>query len=229
MGQSKKDNAYLIIHGFGGSIHEIEYLAAYLKDRGFDTYTVLLAGHGKSKKELSASSYRDWIQSVKTSIDGLTGEYECINLLGFSLGGLICAHFASLEQVKRIVFINTPVYLWNVKLIVQDITHGLYHGKPEKISYYKKSVGNVSVKSGVDFLRMLNKTKKLFQAIPRPSLILQCKGDETAYYKSAEFIKGKIGRGANILYYDGGCHQVFKDAPELRDRLCGDIYKFLTS
>ena len=229
MEHQKKDNVYVIIHGFGGSTNEIEYLAEYLQAKGLDIHTVSLAGHGGTKRELTGSSYTDWLKSVKNSIDELTAKYQSINLIGFSLGGLLSAHFASLDCVKRVVFINTPIYLWNINLILRDFINDIHAGRSNKIDYYRKSISSVSIKSGIDFLVILEKTKKIFASVSKPSLILQCKNDETAYYKSAVFIKEKIGISANMLYYDGGCHQVFTAAVDLRDKVCVDIYKFLVS
>ena len=225
----KKGGVYVIIHGFGGSTNEIEYLAQYLQAKGLDIHTVSLAGHGGTKRELAGSSYPDWINSVKNAIDELAVEYQDINLIGFSLGGLLSAHFASIDSVKKVVFINTPIYLWNIKLILRDFIHDIHSGKFSKIDYYRKSVSSVSIKSGIDFLIILGKTKKMFATVSKPSLILQCKNDETAYYKSAGFIKEKIGLSAHVLYYDGGCHQVFSAAVDLRDKVCSDIYQFLVS
>ena len=229
MVQAKKDGACLIVHGFGGSPGEIEYLKKRLQMEGLDTYTASLAGHGGTRKDLTASSYPDWIESVKTAINRLTPEYNSINLIGFSLGGLICVHFASVEEVKKLVFINTPIRIWNFRLIFRDIISEFHGRKFDRIHYYKKSASAISIKSGVDFLTILSKTKKMFKDVSKPSLILQCRGDESAHYKSAGFIKEKLGDYGHLQYYEGGCHQVFTAAFDLRDKVCDDIYKFLVS
>ena len=225
--QPRKENIYLLIHGFAGGTYEIEYLSKNLQEKGLDTYTVSLAGHGGTKKELTASSYVDWIRSAKKAIDDLSLQYKNINLIGFSLGGLISAHFASLPEISKVVFINTPIYFWNMKVIVNDIISGIRNRQYEKIIYYQKSFFGVSIKSGTDFLKILSKSKKMFKDISKPSLILQCINDESVHFKSAKYIKENIGEYANIRYYDGGRHQVFTAAVELRDLVFNDIYKFL--
>jgi esterase/lipase len=224
---TKKDNVYLIIHGFAGGTYEIKYLAERLGEKGLDTYTVSLAGHGGTKKDLTASSHVDWIRSAKNAIDKLTPTYKNISLIGFSLGGLISVHLASQPEISKVVFINTPVYFWNLKVIINDIVSGICNKQFEKIMYYQKSVAGVSIKSGADFLKILSKSKKMFKDVSKPSLILQCINDETVHYKSAKYIKEKIGNYANLHYYDGGCHQVFTVSAELRELVFDDIYKFL--
>lgn len=224
-----KENVYLVIHGFAGSTHEIEYLSEYLQLKGLDTHTVLIAGHGSTKKELKKYSYIDWINSVGEVIDELKQKYRHIILLGFSMGGLISVRFSSMPEISKIVFINTPIYFWNIKIILNDFINDIRYKKFDKIFYYKESIFGASIKSGMDFLKILSKSKKKFKGIQKQSLILQCINDESVHFKSAQYIKNAIGDYAKLQYYDGGCHQVFTKSIELRDLVCNDIYQFLMS
>jgi len=221
-----KQNIYLLIHGFNGNPDELGYLNKYLREKGLDTRTVLLEGHGDTKKALRKSSHTSWIGSAERIIAELTQEYEYITLIGFSMGGLICANLASMPGIDKIIFINTPIYFWNLKIILGDVVKGLFNRSFVKISYYKKSVFGVSIKSSIDFLRILAKSKRKLKDIQNQSLIIQCKNDESVHFKSAKYIKNKIGGNAELRYYDGGCHQVFDDAG-LRDLVCDDIYEFI--
>lgn len=223
-----KDNIFVIVHGFAGQPLEIQYLADYLKDRGLKVYTFLIAGHGGTKKQLKSSCPEDWVDSVGHVIEELS-KYSDITLLGFSMGGLISARFARLPEIKRIVFINTPIIFWNMNIIIKDIINGIRRHDSEKIEYYKSSVSKVSPKSGLDFLRLLHSSKKYFKFIKKPALIVQCKNDESVYYKSAGYIKNKIGESAVLRYYKGGCHQVFSNVCQVRDLICNDIYQWLCS
>ena len=221
-----EENAYLIIHGFGGSTEEIEYLERYLHEKGLNTHTVLLAGHGAGKRELKKSSYVQWIASVEETVNTLKQQYRYIHLIGFSMGGLISAQVSSAPEIGKIVFVNTPIYFWNVEIIARDVVDNIRNKKFDKISYYKKSVMGASVKSGIDFLKILSKSKRLFKNIQNRALIVQCREDESVHFKSAQYIKGKMGDRAALRYYDGGRHKVFA-VPELRDEVCKDIYCFL--
>jgi len=222
-----KENVYLLVHGFNGSPDELEYLNNYLKNKGLDTRTVLLAGHGSNKKALQKSSHTSWIGSVETVLSELAQEYKHITLIGFSMGGLICVNLASQPAIDKIVLINTPIYFWNFKIILSDIAKGIYSRKFEKIAYYKKSVFGVPAKSGIDFLWILAKAKQRLKDIKKPALILQCKNDESVHFKSAKYIKNKIGGFAELRYYNGGSHQVF-DSVKLRDLACEDTYVFIS-
>lgn len=159
-----KDTAYLIIHGYNGGLFEIEYLAEHLLAKGLDVHTVLLAGHGDSRSQLRKSSHSDWIDSVRQAVEILQKEYRQVVFIGFSMGGLIGVHLTSLPGAAGIVFINTPVYYWNLRVVLRDIIRV----KCDRIRYYIKSITGVSLKSNNEFLRLLRKTKKMFDGIKIP-------------------------------------------------------------
>ena len=175
---------------------------------------------------LRESSHASWLGSLSSAISELTCEYKRVTLIGFSMGGLICANFAHLPVIDKIIFINTPIYFWNLKIIIGDVIRGVINRDYGKISYYKKSVGGASAKSGIDFLRILASSKRILKNVRKPALVIQCKRDESVNFRSAKYIKNKIGVNAELRYYDGGCHQVFGCA-ELRDLICADIYAFI--
>ena len=219
----------MIVHGFNGSSDDIEYLNRYLQAKGLDTRTVLLDGHGSTKKALRKSSHTSWIGSVESVIAALAQEYNHINIIGFSMGGLIGICLASLPKVNKLVLINTPIYFWNLKIILSDVMNGIFNRQFEQIVYYKNSVFAVSVKSGIDFIRILSSAKQCLKDIQNRSLIIQCMNDETVHFKSAGYIKKKLGDNAELRYYNGGCHRLFTKSIELRDLACDDIYEFLES
>lgn len=222
-----KETAYLVVHGFAGSPEEIEYLVAYLRAEGFDAHTVLLRGHGGTKRDLARSNHEDWIASVREAADALKKEYRRIVFLGFSMGGLICLHFADAPETDGLVLVNTPIYFWNLRIIAGDVLGAVLKGRPERWAYYKESVRGVSLKSGIDFLKILSASKRAMGTVGKPTLVAQCMDDESAHHKSARYIKEKLGPQARERYYDGGRHQVFGEPSEIRERLCEDICRFL--
>jgi carboxylesterase len=187
----------------------------------------LLAGHGGTKKELGKSNYIDWIRSANQSFEKAKSEYDSITLIGFSMGGLICTYLANQSKIDRLVLINTPVYFWNIKVILKSIFYDIKHRQFDNIRYYGKSAFGTPIRSGIQFLKILTKSKKLFQNIECPTLIIQCINDESVKPKSAAFIESKIKSNAKVKYYEGGCHQVFSKATECREIVCNDILCFI--
>ena len=226
-GRSVEKRVFLIVHGFAGSLRETGPLEEFLRIKGFDTYAPLLSGHGKGKKELGGASHRDWLKDVERAYDKLSAEYETITLIGFSMGGLLCANIADRPKVDSVVFINTPVYVWNLRVIAGDVFSALSGGGWGKITgYYGRALTGASLKSGVDFLGLLTKAGALLRRVSKPALILQCVNDETVWPESALYIKRKLSGPAKLKFYNGGCHQVLFDA-RLKNRVIRDIYKFI--
>ncbi|MDD2361429.1 MAG: alpha/beta hydrolase [Oscillospiraceae bacterium] len=220
------NRAYIIIHGFGGGLEEIGYLKEYLIKNDISPRCVLLAGHGGTKKELRKSKYMDWIRSGEQALEKAKNEYDSVVLMGFSMGGLICSYLETKYKVDGLVLINTPVYYWNIKVIAKSIIDDIKNRRCDNISYYKKAAFKTPIRSCIQFLRLLAKSKKIFQNIECPTLVIQCKNDETVKPKSAAFIERKIERDITVKYYEGGCHQVFSKTCECREKVCRDILNF---
>ncbi|GHV34491.1 hypothetical protein FACS18949_10650 [Clostridia bacterium] len=58
----------VIVHGFGGDTLEVEYLRGYLEKRGITVETILLSGHGGSKRALALSKHGEWTESADSAL-----------------------------------------------------------------------------------------------------------------------------------------------------------------
>ena len=223
----KTDSINVIIHGFTGSSDEMNYLTNYLDTHGLNTHPITLKGHGGTKKDLCDSSYKDWLYSAESEVAKIKNMYKKINIIGFSMGGLICAIMSEKFNINKIVFINTPVYLLNPKIITKHILDDFLNGSREKIALYRDRMNNTSPKSVINFLRIFVKSRKTIGNVLSQSIILQCIDDEIVHWKSAEYLKNKISGNVLLKYYDGGCHHVFEENSDLKDAYCEEIFRFL--
>ncbi|MCL2387339.1 MAG: alpha/beta fold hydrolase [Defluviitaleaceae bacterium] len=218
----------VLIHGFAGTVDEILYLKDFLDKKGINTYALKLSGHDGTKKGLHKSSHKDWVKSAEEEVAKLCESYEKVNLIGFSMGGLICIGLSRIFKVNKLVLINAPVYIWNFKIIARRVFGDLFGGGMENISYYWYNIFRVSLKSCVSFLRLLRKSNKTLETGQADTIILQCMDDELVHYKSAQYLKNKLGEKAILRYYEGGRHQIFVVAPELMDIFCDEIFGFIS-
>ena len=217
----------VIIYGFGGCVDDIAHLKRYLEDRGMATHVLTLAGHGGTKMDLHGTSHIDWLESAARETAEIAKNYDTVNLIGFSMGALIGINLSSLIGKGKLVLINMPIYCWNFGVITRSVINDLRSGERDNISYYMKNSGKYTAKSIIDFLKLLHKSKRILPEVARESIILQCYEDEIVHHKSAEYIKDNIGGSAKLRYYEGGFHQVFVKALDIRDTVCQDIYNFL--
>ena len=84
-----------------------------------------------------------------------------------------------------------------------------------------------SIKSCLDFVRLLRLTKPKFSDVDIPTLIIQCENDETVKLSSADYIKNQIGEHAEVFRMKNGMHLVLKYPCEERIAICEKIYNFL--
>ena len=217
----------MIIYGFGGCNDDIVYLEKYLDGKGMDTHVLTLAGHGGTKLDLHGTSHLDWLESARRETSEIAKSYGSVNLIGFSMGGLLGIHLSSIAGVGKLVLVNMPIYCWNFGVITRSVINDLRTGERENISYYMKNSGKYTAKSIIDFLKLLHMSKRIIEDVNCECFILQCYEDEIVHHKSADYIKDKLGSNAKLQYYEGGFHQVFVKALDIRDAVCEDIYNFL--
>ena len=108
-----KKTKCLIIHGFGGGVHEVEPLAKYLVNLGYEVSCPVLKGHSRFRKEMNKATYKDWIYSAEQELLRLKETTDEIVVIGFSMGGLIAFNLACKHKFKAIITINTPIFYWN--------------------------------------------------------------------------------------------------------------------
>ena len=216
----------LLLHGFGGTNAELRYLRDMLTHRGFTVYSPLLPGHGAGRTALRDTSCATWLAAARAALEPYASAGVRVHVVGFSMGGLLAAHLAVHPVVEKLVFINTPVYFWNLRVILADTVHALRIRNYTRLRYYSQAVGRTSAKSGLDFLRILTCSKRRFASIHKPLLILQCQRDESAHYKSAAYIHRRVP-GSILRYFPGGQHQFAEPENPTRAAMCAAVAKFL--
>lgn len=87
----------LLIHGFTATPTELRPIGDFLHKKGYDVYSVLLAGHGTTPQDLQTKKWTDWWESAKTAFEEID---KCDFVLGFSMGALLAARLAVEYQQK---------------------------------------------------------------------------------------------------------------------------------
>lgn len=219
----KVKTAYVIIHGLAGSTKEVAHLDKFLNDRGLAAYSIVLKGHEKSNKELAKTTYNDWILSAEKAISALN--HDKIVIIGFSMGGLIAANLAQKLDIESIVFVNTPIFYWDVKKIAINVLKDIKSKEYSNIKRYLTASTDKPFITLLQFVMLLNKTKRKLNNLKCDALVLQSKNDDTVNAKSADYIFNSLLGKKQIKYYEGGSHNIFDS--EIKDIVCEDIYKYI--
>lgn len=86
--------AVLIVHGIAEHSGRYEYVGNYLAERGFDTLSFDLRGHGESQgRRGHIASFDDFLDDVEELLDERRELEAPVVLMGHSLGGLIAATY----------------------------------------------------------------------------------------------------------------------------------------
>lgn len=198
----------ILIHGFAGAIFEIEALRDYLiNELGYEVVTPVLAGHGKTRRELAKSTRHEWYQSVKDAYLELKSRHDDIIAIGFSMGGLMATKLHNEFGLKKLVTLNTPVYYWSFKNIFKNIFSDFKTYLPK----YIKSTFDKPIHALLEFQLILSETKPLFDNIDCDLLVVQVQNDDTVQPRSGEYIYNHAKSvKKKIVKPDLGGHVLFK-------------------
>jgi triacylglycerol lipase len=99
-------NPVLLVHGLMDTSHKMRKIAAHLRGLGWQVADIdLTANNGDTRLEILA-------QQVAAKIDRTFAPHQQIDLLGFSMGGLVTRYYiqrlGGIDRVQRFVTISTP-------------------------------------------------------------------------------------------------------------------------
>ncbi len=207
----KNKTGCLVVHGFGGGYYEIESIVQCIEKCGFTVRCASLAGHTGNKRDLRNVGYAQWINSAETELKKLMDECESVHIVGFSMGGLIGINLAIKYSVASLTTINTPVYYWDMGLIIKNIATDIKRGEYLNIKRYVKSSGKFPITALLNFKVLLRKTKRMIPFVKTPFLVIQALDDDTVRKTSSNYIYENISSGIKSLeYVEGGGHQVLQ-------------------
>ena len=173
-----------LIHGFTATPTEMRPIGDFLHKKGYDVYSVLLAGHGTTPEDLNTKKWTDWWYSVKTAFDEIEG---CDFVIGFSMGALLASRLAVeyQQQLKGVILASTflrikPKILSKIAFTFSVLKYikpyfskspetGEYFKKHNLISYMKYPMS--AVHESVKLSRYTE--KKILPKITIPTLIIQ--------------------------------------------------------
>lgn len=216
-----KKTKCLIIHGFGGGVHEVKPLADYLISLGYDVSCPILKGNSATRKDMEKANYRDWIDSAERELLMSKEIGKEIVLIGFSMGGLIAFNLACKHNIKVIVTINTPIFYWNIYQVFLNLLDDMKKMKCNHIKRYLKAKNNSPFLDMIQFQLLLHKTKSKLKKINCPILIIQAEDDDTVRRKSVDYIDRHVSSvRKKIRYFHKGGHLILLSPMAEQVMLC---------
>lgn len=223
-GIEKRGIACLVLHGFGGGPYEVAPLAAHLEALGFEVAMPVLAGHTSTPQAMRKATYKDWIDSAESEFFRLEESGKDVVIIGFSMGGLLAFHLASVHPVRAIVTINTPIYYWNLRQVFRNLDEDRRKRSLANTRRYLEAKKSSPIPSMFQFLRLLHRTKTRLPEVSCPLLVIQAEDDDTVRRRSVGYIRTHTAsKDVTTRFFPEGGHVILlsPQAPEVISLVTG--------
>src|SRR5699024_378650 len=205
----------LIIHGFTGGPYEVEPLHKYLlRNTDWRVEVPVLSGHGEPL-ELDEVSHEAWLQETEEVLKELRSTCNEIYVIGFSMGGMIASYLAANYEVDKLVLLSTARKYLSFKymsLYVADVISDGFKGQLDEneiYTHYKSKLGVVPFKANVEFMKLVNETKRYLEDITSTVFIAQGQKDGIVPYTAAYSLEKEIGSDhKEVVIFEQSNHMI---------------------
>ena len=232
---------FLLIPGLGGTPAEMRFLAQGLARAGNTVLCPMLAGHGSSEEELTATTWQDWYTSVEAAHDRLKTHCDVVLVGGLSAGAILALHLAEQRPSEidgMTLFSPTlwpngwaiPWYFEFYKLVrhrwlaswFRFMEVEPYGIKDERVKAFvlnslqsdDRSLEDIFGRSGVtvlEFRRMVDVVKRGLGNIKTPTLIFHPRQDDQSDIRNTMLLQRRLGGLVDTVVLDDSYHIVTLD------------------
>ena len=213
------DTGILLIHGLTGTPGEVEPLGNYLAQKGFSTLAPWLKGHGTNPKDLSATVWQDWTDSVMEAYEEIKRRCSKVYVGGLSMGGLQALHLAANHPVEGVISMAAPVKIFDFRFngiaffrFLQWRTSNLTGGVLDKTAPKHVTYPYVATKNLFELKKLMDVVRPELAQIKVPALVVQGRKDSMVPPPNGQIIYDALGSShKHLLYLDNSDHVVTID------------------
>ncbi len=236
-----REKGVLLIHGLTGAPGEMRLVGKALNQAGFTVYAPVLAGHCQTASALEATTYEDWIDSLRGPLYWLKREVRHVYTAGICLGGalgLMLAFQEGSKVEKSVIYSPTLKYDgWNQGMLTRlgvNLIQPLIWVRPlHRLNFPERSPYGIKDERMRRFMtesasmkgilrsfpvlalyQNLRLNQALKAALPRmnvPTLLLHARDDDISHPRNAEKIKRLHGGECELRYLDDSYHMIHVD------------------
>lgn len=162
----------------------------------------------------SVPDYEVWMACAKVKVEELLAQGYTIDLLGFSMGGVIASYLASILPIRRLVLLAPAFEFLSLetasRLVALSASSVLYDEGQEFIQDLKARV--LPPEYFPQFIELVRKYRSHIEQVTCPVLLIHGTEDEVISVKSSRYAYQKIKHPYKKLFIiEGGPHQMMLD------------------
>lgn len=232
------DVGCLLVHGFPGTPQEMRWLGEFLHRQGHSVLGIRLSGHATQPSDLLHVHAKDWLADIEDGYHLLRGLCSSIILIGFSLGGVLSATFASRTPLDGLVLMATPWDLPHLAHRLQPILPILkvlwrYRKPTEESDWHDREAERANLHYPVQPVHAIGQIFDLVKQLPGaltqlqlPTLLIYSRNDGSVPREHAKHIYDTIPSSAKeLLWIEGSGHSLLRDTQ--RQQVFSAIGKFI--
>jgi carboxylesterase len=199
------DRHCLLLHGFTGGPYEVLPLAEHLQRLGFICHVPTLPGHEDDLSGLRRTKWMDWLESAAAEAEQLTHQHGPIDVIGFSMGGLISMYLANRFPIRRLVLLSAAAIYVSPARYARDLA---YRIRIRDFDHMKK-MKQTPFRAALQFMKLARFVKK--QELPRitvRTLIVQGQQDQIVHPHSAKYIFRRLQGEREIEWLAKSTHMI---------------------
>ncbi len=230
----------ILVHGLTGAPAEMKFVGKQLNSMGYTVYAPVLAGHCVDENHLIATTYEDWLQSLKVAIASFAPKVSEINMAGICVGGglALYAAYQMPDQVKSVAIYSAALDYdgWSqpkwarlarifkdVLIHIPKVRKGGFEEK-HPFGFKNDRVRNAVLKSGIEGTlpkfpavglyqnyRLNDALKKALPQITTPTLLIHAREDDVSHPRNSEKIQKLHGGRCEVIYLEQSYHMIHVD------------------
>ncbi|MEG0823836.1 MAG: YqiA/YcfP family alpha/beta fold hydrolase [Erysipelotrichaceae bacterium] len=203
---TKALHALITLHGFGRKqSKEMSNLILWSKEESYEIITLDLY----NKEDEKDCNYIDWVNRARTLVETYIVKGYKVDLLGFSMGGVIATYLSTICPINRLILISPAFNYFNL----ENFTDYLVKGAVNLLNNKKEVETPTLPKSFFGtFMDVVKYYKGYIKAVNVPTLILHGDEDEIIPLRSSLQAFDKIPNdNKRLIILHGGRHRILQD------------------
>lgn len=203
-----------MLHGFTGGPYELTPLAEHLTRQGIICHVPVLPGHDPDLRTLGDVQWNDWVEAAATEAALLTKRYGTIDVVGFSMGGLLSAYIANRFPIRKLVLLSAAVYYFSPFRFMKNMANQALNNEWFNWNEKKKKT---PIRAAIQFIELNKQMRPELPQITVPTFIAQGEQDPIIHPRSARYLYRKLQGEKEIHYYSDTRHMIClePEAPKL--------------